>query len=247
MNVMKPIFALLIFLLHGVFAQAETWRINTLDWPPYTCARCPENGAAAKALRDSLKTVGVDVEFVFYTWGQAIQKSSDAAVVGYFPLWRESLKSGFQLSPPLFQSPLGFIEPRNKPLAWNSLMDLRGKKLGVTKDYGNTAEFNRLVKSGVIKVEVAVSDDINVLKVAEGKLDGALMDINNARYFLFTSQAGVLSKVRVNGKILEAKDLYLAVNHKNAGKMDKIKTALKNLNFQRVVDEYLLKYQRKVD
>lgn len=225
-------------------ARAERWVLTTLEWPPYVCSRCPENGAAANALRSTLKSVGVDVEFVFYSWTQAIKKGRDPGVVGYFPPWIDEVAEGFVMSPPLFQSPLGFIENRDHPLKWSHLADLKGKKIGVTESYGNTVEFARLVKAGVLKTEVAKSDDINVRKVALGKLDAALMDINNARYFIYVSEPQLVGRVNINSKIIETKDLYLALNNKNAAKMEKVKTALKNVNFQRLVDDYLLKFHQ---
>ncbi|QDK36635.1 ABC transporter substrate-binding protein [Bdellovibrio sp. NC01] len=250
MNVIKPILVL-VFVFFGVTfqvkAQTEHWIINTLEWPPYTCSRCAENGAAAKALRDSLKTVGVEVEFVFYTWSQTIKKAAEPKVFGYFPMWYDTLKPGFIRSPALFSSPIGIIQQRKKPLVWNNLSDLKGKKIGVTQDYNYSEEFNRLVKSGAIKVETAISDDINLTRVASGELDGAMTDINNARYFLFNSSAEVFTKVEVNPKILETKELFIGINEKSAGKIDKLKQALKNVNYQRLVDEYLLRYQRRVE
>lgn len=248
MSVIKgAVLALAIQIFSLSALAAERWVVTTLEWPPFTCSRCPENGAAAKALKDTLKTVGVSVEFVFYPWTQAIKRGERPEVIGYFPAWTEDFRPGFTASQVLFKSPLGLIQQRIKPLVWTKLSDLKGKKIGVTEGYGNTFEFNRLVKEKVLTVESVKSDDTNVRKVALGQLDGALMDINNARYLIHVAHPRLAGRVSVGPRIVEDKELYLAFNIHNKAKSDKLKKALDNVNYQRIVDDYLLKYMRRLD
>jgi len=169
------------------------------------CSRCPENGAGAKVLRTALKAIDVEVEFVFLTWSRAVKEGAHQKYVGYYPAWPEDVFAGFKASDVAFKSPLGFIEPKGRPLRWEKLSDLKGKVIGTAQDYGNTVEFNNLVKSGVIKTEVVISDDTNIRKVAAGKLDGAVIDIANAKYYLGTSLKDIAHKVRVSPKILDTK------------------------------------------
>ncbi|WII70726.1 transporter substrate-binding domain-containing protein [Bdellovibrio sp. 22V] len=247
MNVIKFFPLLVLLLLFSPRAQAERWVIATLEWPPFICSRCPDNGAAANALRETLKKVDVNVEFVFSSWTQTVKKGNRPDMIGYFPAWKEEVLPEFIASPVLFRSPLGFIEPRGKPLVWNELTDLRGKKIGVTEDYGNTVEFNRLVKNKTIHVEAVISDDTNVRKVALGKLDAALMDINNARYLIYVLQPHLAGRVSINKKIVEDKELFFAFNKHNVEKRKKLEKALTLVNFQRMVDDYLLRYARRSD
>lgn len=240
--------ALLLLILPALcFASREkrkTWTLTTLEWPPFVCSNCPENGAAAKALRETLRKVGVDVKFSFHSWSKSMSLGEEEGYVGYFPAWIEEVKPGFTASSTLFTSPVGFVEPRNKPLVWHSLTDLKGKVIGISQNYGNTVEFNRLVREGVIRVEVVESDDTNLRKVALGRLDGALMDINNARYFLSVNLRNLMGRVSINSKVLENKTLHLAFNGHNKDKAAKMEAALKQSNFQKIVDEYLKKYTR---
>lgn len=248
MHVIK--YALITFINLVIFSKtafAERWVVTTLEWPPFACSRCPDNGAAAKALKETLKTVGVKVEFVFYPWVQAIKKGEHPNVVGFFPAWLEEIPSVFTPSEPLFRSPLGFIQQRDKPLVWSKLTDLKGKKIGVTEGYGNTMDFNRLVREKILTVESVKNDSTNVRKVALGQLDAALMDVNNARYLIHVTQPHLAGRVTVNTRILEEKNLYFAFNIHNKERSKKLKEGLKNVNFQRLVDDYLLKYLRRSD
>ncbi|MFV3407204.1 substrate-binding periplasmic protein [Bdellovibrio bacteriovorus] len=246
MNVIKAIFLTAMLLLTSSRSYAERWVVMTLEWPPFTCSRCPENGAAAKALKDTLNKAGISVEFVFHPWTQTQKNAEQPDVVGYFPSWKDVLP-GFTRSEALFKSPLGFIQQRSKPLVWAKLPDLKGKKLGITDGYSNTAEFNRLVKEKVLTVESVLSDDTNVRRVALGQIDGALMDINNARYLILKTHPQYAGRVSVNQRILEDKDLFFAFNTHNRDKAAKLKKALEKVNYQRMVDDYLLKYLLRVD
>lgn len=247
MHVIKCTFVLLALGVLSSRAFAERWVVTTLEWPPFTCSRCPDNGAAAKALKESLKAVGVSVEFVFYPWTQAMKKGERPDVVGFFPVWLENIRPGLTPSEPLFRSPVGLIQQRDKPLVWTKLSDLKGKKIGITEGYGNTFEFNRLVREKVLTVEAVKSDDTNVRKVALGQLDGALMDLNNARYLIQVGQPQLAGRVSVNSRIIEEKDLYFVFNIHNKAKAEKLKAGLKKVNYQRQVDDYLLKYLRRTD
>jgi polar amino acid transport system substrate-binding protein len=236
-------FLLMFLVFSSSVCQAEKWVLTTLEWPPYTCSQCPGKGAAAKALAEALKKQNIELEFVFLPWTEAIKAGADKTNVGYFPAWLEDVKPGFVTSVALFESPLGFLEPKARPLRWNKLSDLKGKTIGVTKDYGNTVEFNRLVAEGVIKTEVVESDDTNMRKVALGKLDGTLIDLNNARYFLDNSLKSISGEISINPKILEKKELYVALNsHDTKKHADVIMAAMKKGNLQKSIDAYMVKY-----
>lgn len=220
-------------------ALAEKWVVTTLEWPPFTCEKCPDQGAGAKALREAMKSVGVEVEFRFLPWSRAIKEAGSANIIGYYPSWPEDIVSGFHGSEVVFQSPVGFIEPKAKPLNWNSLDDLKGKTIGIVQDYGNTPDFNAKAKAGVFKTDTVVSDDINVKKVAAEKLDGAIIDLNNAKWFLQTDLKSLAPKVTVNSKVLENKNLLVAFNTANKDKNAKLAEALKKVNTKKIVDDYL--------
>ena len=220
-------------------ALAEKWVLTTLEWPPFACEKCPEQGAGVKALRDAMKTVGVEVEVVFMPWARAVAEAEKPAYVGYYPAWPEDVVAGFVPSPVIFRSPVGFIEPTGKPLAWESLADLKGKRFGVVQGYGNTKEFNEAAAAGVFRTDVVPTDQQNVQKVAAGRLDGAFIDLNNARWFLSGELKDLAPQVTINAKSLADKDLLVALGKANADKAAKIEEALKNVDTAKIVSDYL--------
>lgn len=224
----------------------ETWRITSLDWKPYTGESLPEGGIGIVILREALKAEGVELDVEFYPWTRAMLKARDPSYAGFYPAWEEDIKTGFIKSPVLFKSPVGFVEPRSRPLVWSKLDDLKGKTIGIVQDYGNTLEFTALVKSGVIKTEVVVSDIFNVRKVAAGRIDGAFIDLSNLDYLLKTDAKDVASKVQANSTVIGTKDLLLAINakFKNKNAVAVLQSGISKINPDKIINDYKKKYMK---
>lgn len=222
----------------------ETWKIASLDWKPYMGESLPEGGIGIVILRAALKAEGIDLVVEFYPWTRAILKAKDPAYAGLYPAWEEDILAGFFKSPVLFKSPVGFVEPRSRPLVWAKLEDLKGKTIGVVQDYGNTLEFMALVKSGVIKTEVVVTDILNVRKVAAGRVDGAFIDLNNLSYLLKNDAKDVAQKVQANSRVIDTKDLLLAINtkFKNKNAFSILQRGISKIRPDKIINDYKKKY-----
>ena len=241
----KLLLAAAIFTAIPAYA-AETWKIASLDWQPFSGKNLPEGGAGIAVLRAALKAEGIDLEVEFYPWSRALEKGAQPDFVGIYPSWPEEVPEGFVGSAMFFQSPVGFVEPKGKPLAWSSLSDLAGKKIGIVQDYGNTVEFMELVNDGVIDAKVVVDDLTNIRKVAGGRIDGAFIDLNNLDYFLKNEAKNLSGKVQVNDKIIDSKDLLLSIN-KNFPEKDVneiIVRGISKIDANRIIKEYMEKYMK---
>lgn len=225
---------------------ARTWKIASENWMPYTGESLPEGGIGIVILREALKAEGIKLVVEYYPWSRAIQTARDPSYVGFYPAWEEEIVDGFIKSPALFKSPVGFVEPKNKPLVWSKLEDLKGKTIGVVQDYGNTHEFTALIKNDVIKTEAVVSDVFNVRKVAAGRIDGAFIDLNNLAYLLKHDAKDVAWKVQANSKVIETKDLLLAINvkfkDKNAASV--LQRGISKIHPEKIIRNYKKKYMK---
>lgn len=234
-----------LFMSFQSFA-AEKWKVTSLDWQPFSGKNLPEGGAGIVVLREALKAEGIELEVEFYPWTRAISTAKEPAYAGVYPSWPEDVSEGFVKSSVLFKSPVGFVEPKDKPLVWEKLSDLKAKKIGVVQDYGNTAEFNDLVKSGVIKAEVAADDITNIKKVAGGRLDGAFIDLNNLEYFLKNDAKDIAGKIQANSKKIDTKDLVLGINVKfqNKNAEEILKKGISKINPEKIIQDYMKKYMK---
>jgi polar amino acid transport system substrate-binding protein len=233
-----------LFLSTSITCAAETWKVTSLEWQPFAGKTLPEGGAGIAVLRAALKAEGVDLEVEYLPWTRAIDTGKDPKYVGVFPCWPEDVVEGYSKSAVIFKSPVGFVEPKSKPLVWEKLDDLKGKKIGVVQDYGNTPEFMKLVKSGVILTEVVLDDGKNILKVAAGRVDGAFIDLNNLSYLLKYDAKESASKVQANKKVVDTKDLLLGINNNFKGaKVEEIlKRGLSKIDPDKIIKEYLKKH-----
>ncbi len=222
----------------------EKWKITSLDWPPFSGQHIPLQGMAIAVLREALKTESIDLIVEFYPWTRSIETAKDPSYLGYYPAWPEEVVDGFTKSAALFQSPVGLVEPVEKPLVWNTLSDLKGKMIGTVQSYGNTIEFNQLIKNGTILTEVTMDDRTNIRKVAAGRIDGAFMDLNNLNYLLKFDLKVLSGMVRANEKIIDTKDIIIAINKKFSNKKSAkiIKRAMARVNAQIIIQNYKINY-----
>lgn len=235
-------------LITGSAADAESWPLSALEYPPFSCENCPGHGANAQAFTEALTKQKITVQFTWLPWSRAIMEARKKISYGYFPAWPEDCQEGFTFSEPISHSPLGLVERRNHPLLFNKLSDLKKYTLGIVQDYGNTVEFNKLVKQGVLKPEIVTTDTLNVRKVAMGRIDGALIDENVLKHILTFENPELASSVQFNKKILELKPLGICFRNDLATELNaKLKTALKSHQSQKQVDLYLKNYFKKSD
>ena len=54
---------------------------------------------------------------------------------------------------------------------WDTLEDLKGIHIGVTRGYSYGEEFDNAVKSGELKVQIVRKDELNFKKILAGRID----------------------------------------------------------------------------
>ncbi|MBK6637075.1 MAG: ABC transporter substrate-binding protein [Rhodocyclaceae bacterium] len=233
-------------LFSQVASAAETWKITSLDWQPFSGKTLPEGGASIAVLRAALKAEGIELQVEFYPWTRAIETAKQPGYAGVYPSWPEDVAPGFTGSAVLFKSPVGFVEPKAKPLVWTKLEDLKGKKIGIVQDYGNTPEFMALAKNGTIKTEVVTSDLLNIKKVAGGRIDGAFIDLANLNYFLKYDAKDLAGQVQANPRVIDSKDLVLAINDSFVNKKANaiLSSGLAKINADKIIKDYMEKHMK---
>lgn len=211
----------LLFAVTGNTANAETVHLTSLDWAPYSGKTLANQGASVVVAQAAFKAMGHELVVDFFPWSRAVKLASESGskYAGYFPEYLYE-SSEFTFSAPMGQGPLGLVENKSKPITWAQVSDLAKYKLGVVQDYVNTEELDALVASGDIKPQVVTSDEINVQKVAGGRIDGAVIDANVLSYMLANSSklAKAKDQVQMNAKLLMNKDLYIAFRNDADGK-----------------------------
>lgn len=231
-------------VVFAVEAQAETWTIASLRWPPYSGAELKHQGAGIHVLRTALKRIGVELDVVYLPWrrAQAVARQRDA-VVGYYPAWPSEVAHGFFPSAPVFTSPLGFAERTSDPISWQRLSDLRGKRIGFVRDYVYPDRLRKAAQAGIIQ-RVPVRTDLAGLRFLHlGRVDAHAIDAHVMHYLLQTESvlASVAPDIDFDARTVARMDLVVAFekNRENVVRAARLREALAGIDSRHVIARYL--------
>jgi polar amino acid transport system substrate-binding protein len=195
-------------------AQDKIVHLTSLDWPPFSGESQKDKGAAVAVVQAAFAAVGYKVDVAFYPWNRAVALVKDGGdFQGYFPEYAGAdVEKDFILSAPLGSSPLGFAELAASPVTWNSLDDLKTKKIGVVDGYVNTDDLDARIAKGELHADKANSDLTNLKKLLAERIDLAVIDraVMNDLIRTTPQLKESADKLRFNGKILEDKTLHIA-------------------------------------
>ncbi|MEM7253443.1 MAG: ABC transporter substrate-binding protein [Pseudomonadota bacterium] len=221
-------------------AAAETVRLATLDWPPYTGGKLPAFGATSEIITQAFAKMETKTEIVVRPWKRAIAEAQNGRAAGYFPGYHCRHVEGFIASDPVGTGPLGFAEHAERPIQWRSIDDLGEQKLkiGTVLGYVNTDEFDRKVGSGWIRAITAKDDLTNLKKLARKRIDAAVIDKFVLAYMLAveSSLKPYADKIKFNAKPLEEKRLHLCVTSEPL--RDAFNAALKKVDIDQILTDY---------
>ena len=229
-------------LLSGATVQASEYKVTSLDWPPYSGGQLVAQGLLSVVVSEAFEAVGSTVKIEFFPWNRAVDLArNNEAYVAYFPEYHSKAnEDGCLYSDPVGVSPLVLVEPKSSPVRWKSYDDLAGRKIGVVRGYVNTEELDARIASKALSADVALDDAKNLLKLAAGRVDVAVIDLNVFNYLVKNdpSVETVAGQLQVNGKILEDKKLFVCFKKTPEG--EKALRAFK-LGLKKIVLDPILK------
>lgn len=195
--------------------------LTSLTWPPYSGKTLNEQGASVAVAKAAFKAMGHELVVDFYPWSRALKSASDptSKYAGYFPEYFYETNE-FLFSNVMGIGPLGLVENKNKPIIWSTVTDLSQYELGVVQDYVNTQELDAMIANGKIKAQAVTSDELNIRKVAGGRIDAAVIDTNVLKYLLLNSNelTPLQKQLQINAKLLTQKELFVAFKNNSDGK-----------------------------
>lgn len=226
-------------------AMAAEFKVTSLDWPPYTNEKLPAKGASSAVVVEAFKASGNTVKIEFYSWTRTVNLvKTDKSYVAYFPeYYSKENEAEFLYSDPIGVGPLVFIERKENPVTWTSYDSLKGKKIGVVKDYVNTEELDAKIASKALSSDEAPDDTKNLLKLAAGRIDVAVVDVNVYNFLVKNDAAikAVAGQLQVNPKKLEDKKIYVCFSKTPEGQkaMKAFNEGLKSVNPEAIMKKYM--------
>lgn len=218
-------------------------KIATLEWPPYTCAQCPEGGVASKVLKEFLLKQGIEVEFSFYPWARAVKLTENNQVDALWPCWpNDIVGTKLKVSVPFFKSTLGFITRKTSNITLTQLSDLEKYRVGAVSGYGYDDGILQTLKKNPKKVQYVTDDKSNLKKILGNRIDIALIDLINFEY-----SSKFLSPKEKNELVFQKNlhrnlDLAIGFTETNLNKYNEIlKKGFEQFDFEKRLAEELRK------
>jgi polar amino acid transport system substrate-binding protein len=117
--------------------------------------------------------VGREVRFEFYPWARSFDLALTGAVQAVsYAYGADSREREFLLSDPITHERLVIFYRKGQRMpVWNSLRDLHGNVIGVTRSFAYTDELWDLARQGVFTLNVANTDQLNFAKLLGGRID----------------------------------------------------------------------------
>lgn len=197
---------------------ADTLELSTLEWPPFSGSNLPEQGINSKIISQALSFENHTLAIAVLPWNRAARTVTTGQTVGYYPTYFNPA-NGLLFSNPIGASPIVLIERKNNPIIWDQVSDLNQYELGVLKGYINTVEIDEMIANGSQKFETGIDEKQNILKLAKGRIDAIIMDINVFEYLKSDPQvAKIAHQLQVNPKTLQNKTLHITFNNTPEGK-----------------------------
>lgn len=238
-------FSCLLTVANTTFA--DTLKLTSLLWPPYSGYQLQHQGASVAVAKAAFEQMEQQLIVDFYPWSRAIKLAvmPGSDYIGYFPEYYFETDK-FIFSKPIGIGPLGIVEQKSRPISWHHLADLNRYTLGIVQDYVNTDSLDVMIASGSQPVEAATSDEQNIKKVAAGRIDGAVIDINVLHYLLKQPHLQPLAdKLQVNRQLIANKQLYVAFRNTEEGRRwrDIFDQGLAKLDIDSIMGDLLFKQE----
>lgn len=164
-----------VFLAVAVLpAQAQPVTMMTNTWPPYVDEDLPEEGMALELVRHVFARAGYKVDNTIERWPRALE----GVRIGLYDVlgaaWRdEARERDFLYSEPYLINELVVLKLASSPGFQRSMMDLKGSRLGVLRDYSYGVDFAEIGGVTLVTENHLIQNLMNLLN---GKVDYVIGD-----------------------------------------------------------------------
>lgn len=231
----------------SALAKNKTVQIVTFEAPPHMDPKLPEQGAGVYALRQTFLKAGYDLKISFAPLKRAkVLALETHEISGYFPVSPYDLDKHFAPSNTIYVSPWVIAERKDHVITWKKPADL-GKYVGSANlQYTQPTEIVKLVKEKKLNLETAPDDTVNIIKLANKRIDYIFIDATMFKFLTMTNPEikPFADKLQINATPVELLD-YTVGFKKNPSSQkimdDFNKVATKEL-FTGFVMDYYKKY-----
>lgn len=213
---MKTILKLLVAIVAGVMMLGSACADGTLlinvdeGNPPFMFSKNGKSAGVYPAVMSAVfARISVPVRFEPKPWKRAL-KEIDDGTAGLGGIYKNDERAKkYDYSEAMFTENIAVYFNKAKPIDFNSVADLRGKKVGVIRGWSYGETFDAARKEGKVAVEEAASDTANLNKLALERLDAVLVIEEAGKNIISTEKLTTIEQGKV---YLASNKAHLAFN-----------------------------------
>ena len=205
-------------LLSGIYslnALADERSITLIcdDWPPYQVVeKGKTSGFCTNVVEEVFKRMDVKIASLdVYPWKRAIIMMESGKTDALFSANFSRERADYARYPkePLVYSPWVLWVRKEDNLKFNSLSDLKKKKVGIVRGYSYTPEFLNYIKKNALPDEVP-DDTTNFKKLNVGRIDYTVAELGNGNHIIKTLKLNKI--IPLKNKPVKEDGLYIIFN-----------------------------------
>lgn len=163
-----------LVLTGAVSVSAETIKLSSGEWPPYTSQSLPHYGYLSRIVSEAFALQGIKVEYGFFPWKRAFvyaEKGFWDGSVGWSKN-PEREKVFFFPETAIHTNREVFFYRQDDDFEWQTLADLEGLRVGALRGYVHVKRFESALEAGTqFILEVNESEDRNLKMLLLKRID----------------------------------------------------------------------------
>jgi len=166
---MKKLLVLMVFTCLSVSVSAQTIKLATGEWAPYTSSSDPNGKVAEIVVKEAFAQVGVTVTFEHFPWVRAYKAVIEGSHHGTFPWYATDKRKQetFYSKSSILDDTEVFFKKRNSNFDWKTLEDLKKYKIGGIIGYSHIDRF----KAAGVKFAGVKNEKLNFQKLLSDRID----------------------------------------------------------------------------
>jgi polar amino acid transport system substrate-binding protein len=218
-SILPTLLTLLLFVSPHLLAEQAILKPLTIvtaaadPWPPYISNKHKSGGVSVQIANAALVSQGFKVTNQIVPWARAIKGTKD----GMFDLildawWTQSRSRYFMYSRPYIDGPVKFIYRKGTQFEYHDLSNLKGKTIGLVRDYGYNDDF---LNSTNYK-QFQVTDFMQAVKMlVKGRIDLAVENQLVAINRIQQNDPALLPRLSFSKNPLVNNYVYVISSYKN--------------------------------
>lgn len=199
---MKKVNLIMFMIILSVVTFSKTVVFTTTERIPYVGEKLENNGYVVEIVTEALKRKGYDVKIDFYPEARSLAMVEKGQADGVLPVYKsKSGEKNLIFSDPMPGNTIGLLKRKdynfqfknsylNNPAGF--LKELSGKRVGLVRGRVYDDKFD---KSRNYKKDMALNDLLNLRKLANNRMDFAVMDKYSAADLMVTREPQMIGKL----------------------------------------------------